>query len=400
MVKAEYRMLLKEGAMAWNKWRRERSQNLKETKEKWWRHESLDLNGIDLRGFDLSGVNLFEADLTRSELSRTNLANANLSGAKLIQATLCEANLSKADLRDADLWGANLIEANLDQAILSNAKLITADLDGASLIEADLHGADFGAASLLNANCTSANFSYADLSLACLVKANLRGAMLIGCNVYGVSAWDVNLEEAVQSGLIIKHGRTRTGRGLGMFDKRSFPKRFVVTVDNLKIAQFIYTLMSNPEVHDMIDSIASKVVLILGRFTPERKPVLDALRENLGERNYTPILCDFEGPVSRDITETVTTLAHLARFIIADITEARSVPQELMAIVPFLPSVPVQPLLQDSTKEYGMFEHFRRYPWVLPIYRYGDVEDLVASLSKDIIEPAEAKVLEQRKVPA
>ena len=61
-----------------------------------------------------------------------------------------------------------------------------------------------------------------------------------------------------------------------------------------------------------IDTITSKVVLILGRFTAERKAVLDALREELRKRDYLPILFDFAVPTTRDITETVSLLARMA----------------------------------------------------------------------------------------
>jgi hypothetical protein len=49
-------------------------------------------------------------------------------------------------------------------------------------------------------------------------------------------------------------------------------------------------MLNNQKVLDVIDTITSKVVLILGRFTAERKAVLDALREELRQRNYLPIL--------------------------------------------------------------------------------------------------------------
>jgi hypothetical protein len=81
--------------------------------------------------------------------------------------------------------------------------------------------------------------------------------------------------------------------------------------------------------------------------------------------------------------------------VIADITDAKSIPQELMAIVPALPSVPVQPLLLASQHEYGMFEHFKRYPWVLEPYLYEDQDRLLAALTEKVIGPAEAKAKEQ-----
>jgi len=135
--------------------------------------------------------------------------------------------------------------------------------------------------------------------------------------------------------------------------------------------------------------------LILGRFTAERKAVLDAIREELRRRDYLPILFDFEPPANRDIRETVSTLAHMSRFIIADITDARSISQELEAIVPQLPSVPVQPLLLASQNEYGMFEHFRRFPWVLQTYLYESQDALLAVIQSKVIEPAEMKANEQ-----
>src|SRR5205814_6179205 len=168
-------------------------------------------------------------------------------------------------------------------------------------------------------------------------------------------------------------------------------------VDNLEVAQFIYLLLNNKKIRDVIDTITSKVVFILGRFTPERKIILDAIREELRKRNYTPVLFDFDKPASRDITETISTLAHMARFVIADITDAKSIPQELMAIVPSLPSVPVQPLILESQREYGMFEHFTRFPWVLPAYRYTDEASLILSLQENVIAPAEQKVKELEK---
>jgi len=120
-----------------------------------------------------------------------------------------------------------------------------------------------------------------------------------------------------------------------------------------------------------------------------------AKRTELRKRNYLPILFDFSVPATWDITETISLLARMARFVVADITDAKSIPQELSLIVPDLPSVPVQPLLLEGSTEYGMFEHFKRYPWVLKTYRYPSSEHLIAGLAEHVIGPAERHLARQ-----
>jgi hypothetical protein len=157
-----------------------------------------------------------------------------------------------------------------------------------------------------------------------------------------------------------------------------------------------YLLLHNEKIRDVIDIITSKAVLILGRFTPERKMVLDALRDEVRQRGYLPILFDFEKSVSQTVDETVTLLARMARFVIADISDAKSVLQELRAIAPDMPSLAVQPIIVTSQEEPGMFDFFRRYPWVLKSHRYDTQEQLIATLGEQVIRPAEAKVRELR----
>lgn len=49
------------------------------------------------------------------------------------------------------------------------------------------------------------------------------------------------------------------------------------------------------------------------------------------------------------------------------------------------------PILQASQEDYGMFEHFKRFPWVLDAHRCTGVDDLLADLSERVIAPSEAK---------
>jgi uncharacterized protein YjbI with pentapeptide repeats len=401
MADQEQLGILHQGVAAWNAWRRLHPKirpDLSSTSLSWLELADADLQHCSLNDARLHYTQLNRADLYRAAFGNASLYGADLRDARIVEASFAGADMTKADLRSSeisftDFTSAHMVECNLQEAKLIGAELsktnlfqanmMGTQLRGAKFLWANLTGVDLRDANLSGANLTGATFIDADLSGADLTNANLQfarlidskldGANLSSCRVYGVSAWNLSSSGTVESDLVI----TPAGE-------------VSITVDNLEVAQFLYLLLNNARIRDCIDTITSKVVLILGRFTADRLPVLHGVREALRSRGYLPLVFDFEGPSSRDITETVGTLAHLARFIIADLTDARSIPQELTTIVPNLPSVPVQPVLLTSQREYGMFEHFKRYPWVLDTLLYKDTGNLLEILPEAVIRRAEA----------
>lgn len=356
------------------------------------------LEGADLRDARLYGTlshaDLDEADLRGADLSRCFLQSARLHYTKLQNASLQGATMPFVDMYHADLCGADLTGANInfgdfrsatfDKAIMREVKAERADFRNASLVRADLRRADLRGSDLSMTNMPQIDLRDATLDGAKLVSVNMQGADLTAASIFGVAAWDLNMAGAIQKDLVIRQSA----------DVQP------ITLDDIEVAQFIYLLLNNQRIRSIIDTITSKVVLILGRFTPERIVILQALREELRRRNYLPILFDFQVPNHRDVTETVSTLAHMARFVIADLTDAKSLPQELSRIVPILPSVPVQPILLATEFEWSMYADLARYPWVLPIATYAAGEELIAKISSSIIEPAERKAQElTKKVP-
>ncbi len=350
------------------------------------------LCGADLHGAHLNGAILSYANFSGTDLSYANLSEANLKGAMLSGASITRATFHKANLSEADLSGLNLQRINLDDTNLAGAHLSKTDLSGsglrrANLSRADLTGANLSDTDLSGADLSGADLSYASLGHAKLIGTNLENSLLTNCSIYGISVWDAQLNGALQFDLVVTP-----------------PDQPTITVDNLKVAQFIYLLLNNKDIRDIIETITSKVVLILGRFTPERKAVLDGLRGELRKHNYIPVLFDFEKPISRDLTETVSTLAHIARFVVVDLTDPSSAPHEVATVIPHT-VVPVLPLLSDEPllvdgiaverREYAMFEDLRRrHHWVLPTFRYQNTAELLASLQEQIIAPAEQKAKE------
>jgi hypothetical protein len=343
MANDEHVAKLKEGVAAWNAWREE--------------NPSI---RPGLANADLSATCLDGADLRRADFTGANLTNTSLTAANLV---------------DANLRGAHLGDANLGLAYLGRADLSGAYLCRAFLMQTNLSLADLSGAYVIRANFSKANLSRANLSLAALVDTDLSGADIIGCRIYGVSAWGLKLEGAKQQNLVIT--------------REDEPE---ITVDNIEVAQFIYLLLHNEKIRDVVDTIGKKGVLLLGRFTEGRIAILERLREKLRTLGFVPMVFNFDKPETKNFTETVRLMCGLSHFVIADITNPRSTPLELQANVPDV-MVPFVPILQKGERPFSMFVDLQhQYDWVLePVIAYPSVDRLIEVLEDKVVRPAEAK---------
>jgi uncharacterized protein YjbI with pentapeptide repeats len=415
MADASQLARLKKGSKIWNQ-RRERSPSI-----------DVDLSGADLKGFNLSGVdlrkanleeanfsdailsearineaNLFGAILTKAELQRANLrranlGKANLNAARLIEVDLVGANLGGADLREAilikadltgaDLTGARLYGANLKDADLRGARLNWANLNGANVCDADLSRADLSdadlsgakliGANLSRADFTGANLAWADLSGVDLARAILSGtkihkAKISDSSVYAINVWDLRGEFMEQKDLVITREQEP-----------------VITVDSIEIAQFLYLILHNKKIRDVISTLSSKFILILGRFSiPERKAILAALKQKLREQGFLPIGFDFDGATDKAFMETIKILADLSCFVIADITNPQSAPLILKTTVPDY-QVPFVQIIQEGQQPFEMMADLhRKYNWALEPQSYDSIETVLRVFDSGIIESA------------
>jgi hypothetical protein len=354
--------ILRQGAKVWNAWREDNAK------------VRPILSGADLDGIDINGANLDIADLDHAKIRGATAKSATFNETNLYKADLSRTLLAYANLLRADLGGTKLIGTNLSEAFLGGVNFEGADLTTADLSSADLRGANF-----FRANLTGAKLNRANLSGAQMVESNLEGATLSESRIYGLSAWKVKVDLKTEQ------------RDLVITDDHEAK----ITVDNIEVAQFVYLLLHNEKIRDVIDTVGKKGVLLLGRFTAGRIEVLERLRDELRKRGYLPIVFNFDKPETKDFTETVRLLAGLSKFVIADITNPKSAPLELQATVPEI-MVPFRPIIEKGEKPFAMLQDLwiKHREWVFePIY-YSSVDALIASLNEKIIQPAEARFVE------
>lgn len=407
-----------------------------------------DMRGANLQGADLSDCDLRTADLGRADLTRATLRGARLNEANLRNARFADADLSCCDLSqvngrgatfrnatlvsvaasqanfsDARFTGARMVGFDADSSNFRRAVFLKSDLTQAWLGHSDLTDADMRNATLSDAvlndskptgvNLTSADLSRADLRQCSLVEAIVADCILSGSAVYGISAWGIKGTPRVQTDLLLLNrgptedasagyeaatrvlgtdGTWRTpwpSSRLGIASVQDGGMPPDVRVDDLEVAQFVYLLLTREKLRNVIETITSKAVLILGRFTPERKVVLDAISAELRRHNLLPMMFDFERATTRDFTETIKTLAGMSLFVIVDITNPKSTPLELAETVPDY-RIPFIPIIQEGEAPFSMFSDLMKYDWVAPLLTYSTGATLVKVFKRAVIDEANA----------
>jgi len=321
------------------------------------------------KNVDLSGLNL-----NLIYFAHSNFNDLDLSGFNGIRTKFHDCTFSNTNFNQSEFYEAEFVESDISNATMVNCNLSGSNFQDVNLSHSNLENTDLTGANFTKANLTGANLTGANLQRASLIDTIVEAANFDKTSVYGVSVWNLQGTIASENDLVITKANEAP-----------------LMVDNIKVAQFIYLILNNQEIRDVINTIADKGVLILGRFKQERKEVLDAIKDNLRDKGYLPILFDFEPSEKRNLTETVQLLANMSKFIIADLTEAKSIPQELSHIIPNFPSIPVAPILLESDNEYAMFEHWNSFNSVLkPIALYKNSRHLIENMDDFILNPVNA----------
>ncbi|MBV2126183.1 MAG: pentapeptide repeat-containing protein [Candidatus Thiodiazotropha sp. (ex Ctena orbiculata)] len=362
------------------------------------RGDPVDLTGINLDGLDLTGVSFWKVRLCDSTLRGASVENVDFRDADLANCDLREmraagadfgwSSLDGANLSGSDCSGSNFEEVHAERTNFSHCllngcnfrktRLAYSLFNSCDLAGANLYNADLGSAEIRGTDLSGADLRFAILTYATLAHVNLSGADLERSWVFGVSAWDVEVDnDTKESELGIDRSRHPW-----LAWNHSLPQ---CTAPGLEFAQLLGLVYGNQKLGRLIDAVSRRMVLILGRFSPDRLAVLTALHEDLRGRDLAPVIFNFDGPEEKNVTETVRVLGGLAGWVVADLSDPKSVPQEIGALVPSYPNVPLIPIIQGDQDPYAMFPDWQDEHNVLETIRYKDAEDLTGRVENEML---------------
>lgn len=330
MSKSHEKIILR-GASVWNKWQKENKGSIDFVKPSWYDSPYKGGNRLNFSGLYLSNATIYNAFAE----------GLNLQNSKIIDCIFEEGDFSRANFSNTEF-----VNTRFNKTILTDAYF-----DGASFINCNLN----------RINITNANFCLKE------IKETV---------VYGVSAWDLKTcDEMKQSKLIIE-------RTYGLYSDIIAEGRIPLMADNIELAQFIYYLSNHKKMRDVLNILNAKGILLLGQFKDGGLDRLYKLHDWLKEKNYMPMIFDFDRPVSMDYTETVITMAGLSKIIIADLSGG-SVPQELHAT---LTNFQKPIIAYSNTGAYSMFKDLKRKNPYAFDFEYADDSDLFDKMETYLIE--------------
>jgi hypothetical protein len=149
--------------------------------------------------------------------------------------------------------------------------------------------------------------------------------------------------------------------------------------------------LDGERVSRLLSEVAARSVLILGRFSEKRKPVLDLIRRELSteRRQYVPILFDFDRPQERTMLEAVLRFAAVSRFVIADLSDAKWVLAECDRIATNFRSLPIIPIMQAALDDPYAIEHVEGFQSASKVVRYQSESHLRSVLGSTILPAGE-----------
>jgi uncharacterized protein YjbI with pentapeptide repeats len=286
MAHDEASTIVLQGAAVWNAWRDRNPAPLLFSRPRW--YDSPGRGGVQLKGgnrLDFSGINLSGAMILGAFAEGLNLRGAIFDGTVIDEGDFSRANLSGATFRNTKFNKTIFTDANFDGATFVNCNLNRINLAGASF----------------------------------------RVKEITETVIYGISAWDLTISaDSRQSKLVIE-------KSYELYSDLIQQGKIPMMVDDIELAQFIYYLSDHKRLRGTLNILNEKGVLLLGRFKDGGLERLYTLRQFLQDRGYMAMIFDFTRPDNLSFTETIVTMAGLAKFVIADLS-GPSVGEELHAI--------------------------------------------------------------------
>ena len=204
MVNSKHVKNLKKGVEKWNKWREENPQispnlrGLNFVKE--FPNENEIYNLPNFEGCNFSNVDLHGVSLRNGYYINCSFDGSTIQYADLVDAYFSSCSFKKTKMRVTKIGSATFYNCKFEDADLSYCSAEETSFSNSKLINTKLENIRF-------------------------VSNDFSDANLVGCSIYGISSWDLNLNNSVQKDLIIT--------------KKEQPE---ITVDNIELAQFLYLI--------------------------------------------------------------------------------------------------------------------------------------------------------------